>query len=116
MDDYPPEYVDHNLPLVLLSGLGPDPDEQDDLGPSSSSPPQDQYPLLQQNPVRIFSDFPLLTDPTAIAVRDALLRQDASETPWNARGGDKAAPARGAFAVKRVGRVGQRPSGCFHLY
>ena len=110
MDDYPAEYVDHNLPLVLLSGLGPDTKDEDAPGAFPPSPlPQQQYPLLQENPIQIFSDFPPLTGPTAIAVRDALLGQDASDTPWNA-GGDKETSTPGVFSVKRVGRVGQRPS------
>ncbi|KAL1956987.1 hypothetical protein VTO42DRAFT_6476 [Malbranchea cinnamomea] len=104
MDDYPSDYVDHNLPLILLSGLGPDPEKQES---PSSDPAAAQYPLFQENAIQIFSDFPLLTDPTARAVLDELLAHDASNTPWTGKGKEKAAGTR--FRIKRVGRTYNLP-------
>lgn len=103
MDALPPDYVDHNLPLILLSGLGSDPEanSQDGITPDDGV----EYPQLREGGVEIFSDFPLLTDSTAERVLNALLSQDATHRPWNARAGDV------GYKIKRVGRVGQRSSG-----
>lgn len=103
MDDYPADYVAHNLPLILLSGLGPEPAKQD--APSSESA-AGNYPLLQGNAIQIFSDFPLLTDSTATAVLDDLLSQDATDTLWNGQR-DKEKTSGTRFRIKRAGRVGQ---------
>ncbi|KAG5293500.1 hypothetical protein I7I50_03927 [Histoplasma capsulatum G186AR] len=97
MDAYPPDYVDHNLPLILLSGLGSDPEanSQDGITPDDGV----EYPHLREGGVEIFSDFPLLTDSTAERVLNALLSQDATHRPWNARAGDV------GYKIKRVGRT-----------
>ncbi|EDN04108.1 conserved hypothetical protein [Histoplasma mississippiense (nom. inval.)] len=97
MDALPPDYVDHNLPLILLSGLGSDPEanSQDGITPDDGV----EYPQLREGGVEIFSDFPLLTDSTAERVLNALLSQDATHRPWNARAGDV------GYKIKRVGRT-----------
>ncbi|KAL1967530.1 hypothetical protein VTN77DRAFT_3045 [Rasamsonia byssochlamydoides] len=78
MDAYPEDYVAHNLPLILLSGLEPDPDH----GVNSA---EAQYPLLQEKGTQIESDFPLLSGQLVDDLRTAFLQQDASGAPWNAR-------------------------------
>lgn len=105
MDDYPPDYVAHNLPLILLSGLGPEPEEQADAS-VETQPGQEPYPLLKENAIQIFSDFPVLTDSTATAVLNALLSQDASDTAWNSVK-ENARSSGTRLRIKRVGRVGQ---------
>jgi hypothetical protein len=105
MDAYPSDYIVHNLPLILLSGLGSDPEA---LGPSK--PDDLQYPRLRENGVQIFSDIPALTGSAADQLLDALLNEDASEAPWNSRSDGGGAGGIG-FRVKRVGRVGRHPFG-----
>ncbi|PGH15836.1 hypothetical protein AJ79_02217 [Helicocarpus griseus UAMH5409] len=109
MDAYPPDYVGHNLPLILLSGLGfePYPDPQD-----NSTAAQDdgaEYPLLRAHGIEIFSDFPLLTDSTAEKVLNALLSEDATGRPWNAKSEGLRSGAVG-YRIKRVGRTYILPS------
>ncbi|PGH19133.1 hypothetical protein AJ80_04211 [Polytolypa hystricis UAMH7299] len=99
MDAYPPDYVGHNLPLVLLSGLGSDNDGQD-----SSTLAGTEYPLLLEHGVQIFSDIPPLTEPNAERLLNALLSEDASNAPWNARN-DAGKAGTVGFRVKRVGRT-----------
>lgn len=110
MEAYPPDYIDHNLPLILLSGLGsdPQPDAQDKVIPDGGT----EYPPLRDGGVEIFSDFPLLTDSTAERVLNALLSEDATGRPWNSKSDGARAGAVG-YKVKRVGRVGQRSLGRF---
>lgn len=100
MDAYPEDYVAHNLPLVLLSGLGPDTDSLSEDGHGNLNS------LSEGNGIRIFSDFPNLTDSTAEELLQVLLDEDGSGAPWNAR--HNAGKAGGiGFRVKKVGRVGQ---------
>jgi hypothetical protein len=99
MDAYPEDYVAHNLPLVLLSGLGPDTGlsaEDDPLGKPSSN----------DEGIKIFSDFPVLTDSTAEELSKVLLDEDGSGAPWNSRHNAGRTGGVG-FRVKKVGRVGQ---------
>ncbi|OAX82087.1 hypothetical protein ACJ72_03562 [Emergomyces africanus] len=102
MDAFPPDYVDHNLPFILLSGLGsdPGPDARDKISPDDGT----EYPLLQESGVQIFSDFPLLTDSTAERVLTALLSEDATSRPWNAKN-DGARTGAVGYKIKRVGRT-----------
>ena len=102
MDAFPEDYVAHNLPLVLLSGLGPDtgsPSAEDGTGDFTSD----------DGGIKIFSDFPTLTDSTAEELSKVLLDEDGSEAPWNARHNAGRTGGVG-FRVKQVGRVGQHSS------
>lgn len=103
MDAYPEDYVAHNLPLILLSGLGSDTEDssEDFHGPSA----------FGGAGIRIFSDFPNLTDGTAEELLQLLLDEDGSTAPWNARHNAGSTGGIG-FRVKKVGRVGQH----FHPY
>ncbi|WEW55669.1 hypothetical protein PRK78_001102 [Emydomyces testavorans] len=99
MDAYPLDYVDHNLPLVLLSGLEPNGQRAQDL-PSSDTTSS----ALKDHGIQIFSDFPPLVDVTAEKLLAELLAEDASDAPWNARTyGGKAGGV--GFRVKQVGRT-----------
>ncbi|KAH0545011.1 hypothetical protein FGG08_000937 [Glutinoglossum americanum] len=95
MDVYPADYLVHNLPLVVLSGL------------ASSSQDQElasyEYPLLQENGVRISSELPLVTSPSADPLLRCFLEVDASHSPWSSRT-FKDAVGSIRFRVKVVGR------------
>lgn len=103
MDAYPEDYVTHNLPFILLSGL--DADVEDETEPSGV-----QYPLIHEKGTKISSDFPPLSGPVAEELRRILLEEDASEAPWNSRN-DIERSGRIGFRLKSVGRVGQHPIG-----
>ncbi|KAE8549706.1 hypothetical protein EYB25_008230 [Talaromyces marneffei] len=73
MDAYPNDYIVHNLPLVLLSGIAHEEDES-----NSNS----KYPSLHERGTTIESDFPLLTGPLVDNLRAAFIDHDASDAPW----------------------------------
>ncbi|KAJ6140785.1 hypothetical protein N7497_011678 [Penicillium chrysogenum] len=77
MDAYPEDYVNHNLPLVLLSGLEADTENE----PGTPS----DYPLLSEKGTHIFSDFPPLSGAVAEELRSLLLEEDSSQSPWKSR-------------------------------
>lgn len=102
MDGYPEDYVTHNLPFVLLSGL--------DAGADDGAQPSGvQHPLLHEKGTKIYSDFPSLSGPVAEELRRIFLEEDASEAPWNSRN-DFERSGRIGFRLKSVGRVGQHPN------
>lgn len=106
MDAYPNDYVNHNLPFVLLCGLEPDSEHV-------TEPPSD-YPLLAEKGPKIFSDFPPLSGAVAEELRRVLLQEDGSQMPWksipNTNGSPSASPI--GFKIKSVGRVGS----CLQLF
>lgn len=99
MDAYPEDYVNHNLPFVLLSGL--EADTENDTGISSS------YPLLSEKGTHIFSDFPPLSGAVAEELRSLFLDEDASQTPWKSRlsVSGNTTTAKIGYRIKSSGRV-----------
>lgn len=98
MDAYPNDYIVHNLPLVLLSGIAHEDDE---------SNPNPEYPSLQERGTIIESDFPLLTGPLVENLRIAFIDHDASDAPWrpsNDAGRSNGIPLR-IKTIKRVGLI-----------
>jgi len=100
MDAYPEDYVNHNLPLVLLSGL--EADAGDNSGAGSD------YPLLSERGTHIFSDFPPLSGGVAEELRSLLLQEDGTQMPWKSRVnmGRNTTTANVAYRIKSSGRVG----------
>ena len=105
MESYDEDYVAHNLPLILLSGLGTEPEVFHDHHARSKS-------ILDDGGFRIKVDAPDLTDNTAESLLQAFLAADSAEDPWNSRA-TSVKDNGGCFRIKRVGRVGQTP---FTLY
>lgn len=103
MEVYPEDYVEHNLPLVILSGLGGERDTSEETSERSRS-------LLLEGGFRIRADAAPVTGSTADALLQAFLFQDSSNVSWNSRA-TTTSDSVGNFRVKRVGRVGQAPSG-----
>lgn len=97
MDAYPKDFIAHNLPLILLSGLG---FVNEDLSQTAS------YPLLHEKSFRITSDLPPVTGSNAKQLRRTFLDADTSKSPWNGRH-DKERLYNIGFRVKEAGRVGQ---------
>lgn len=101
MDAYPPEYLVHNLPFVVLSGLGTRPE----LDPAQ--PLQDVLP--GRAITTISSDIPPVGGERASELLKDFLNYDATNMPRS--GGDLS--RRGnllGFRMRAVGRVGQAPA------
>ena len=97
MDEFPDDYVAHNLPLLLLSGLGPDPSNLPITSQRSKS-------LLQEGGFRLKSVLEPVTDSGADVLLQAFLDHDASKRKWN---GASVTNSRHSYHIRRVGRVGQ---------
>jgi hypothetical protein len=102
MDAYPDDYVAHNLPFFLISGLGDSSDHDD-------SSLEGQYPLLKENGLQIESDFPPLIGSLADDLRSAFRDHDASDAPWNSRAHTGQIAGNGV-KIKNIGRVSWSPS------
>jgi hypothetical protein len=83
MDGYPPAYVSHNLPLLVVSGLG-----------SAQEP-------ASKDGIRITSEIPSVETEDAETLLRHFKQSDASNLAWNGR----EHTGRNKFRVKTVGRV-----------
>ncbi|KAI9819952.1 MAG: hypothetical protein M1827_006522 [Pycnora praestabilis] len=97
MEAFPTNYVRHNLPLTVLSGLG-SLDLQ--LG---QDPEYLSYPLLREKGVKIGSELPPVTTPTANELLKEFIRLDGSDAPWNSRLDEGGSSMR--LSVKAIGRL-----------
>jgi trafficking protein particle complex subunit 11 len=86
MDAYAPAYVAHNVPLLVVSGLG--------SAPRSKS-------KAPEGATRITSEIPPVESEDAQALLRHFKDSDAGELAWNAR----EYSGRNKFRVKTVGRV-----------
>lgn len=103
MEAYPPAYVQHNLPFIVLSGLG----SQAEL-----DPPPSVHSLLPGRAVtRTSSEIPPVTGERADQLLQDFLSADGTNAPWNARNAGRKDIAHG-FRIRAVGRVGQAPVMC----
>ena len=100
MNAFPDDYVVHNLPLLLLSGLETiSQSEQDAVGRT--------HTFLQEGGFRIKTDIPIVQGPLAAQLLEAFRSQDASSIPWHSQA--LAARNGRSFKILSVGRVGQTP-------
>ncbi|PWY81793.1 hypothetical protein BO70DRAFT_315091 [Aspergillus heteromorphus CBS 117.55] len=97
MDAYPEDYVAHNLPFILLSGLESSSDDD-------QQPVRADYPLLKDKGVKIYSDFQPLSGSVAEELRRVLLEEDASRVPWEPRDDAYADPSKFEYRIKSIGR------------
>ncbi|KAH6678509.1 Gryzun, putative trafficking through golgi-domain-containing protein [Halenospora varia] len=84
MDGYPPAFVAHNVPLVVISGLGSTHDQV----------------RAHENGIRISSELPLVKSEDAEALLKHFKTGDASDLAWNGREHS----GRNKLRVKSVGR------------
>lgn len=99
MDVYPEEYVAHNLPLIVLSGL-----DSTDSTDVSSQP----HSLPEENGATLSTRLPPVAGEQAKQLLQEFLNADARDAPWNGRP-SKNRPASVGFRVRAAGRVGQTP-------
>ncbi|PBP26987.1 hypothetical protein BUE80_DR002055 [Diplocarpon rosae] len=83
MDGYAPAYVAHNIPLLVVSGLGPGTEEEP-----------------KRNGSRVTSEIPPVDSDDALSLLRNFKDGDASDLAWNAREHS----GRNKFRVKTVGR------------
>lgn len=102
MEAYPPEYVQHNLPFIVLSGLA----TTQELEP----PPPVHTVLPGRGSTSISSDIPPVLGDHADTLLQDFLSADATNAPWNARAPTRRGLAHG-LRIRAVGRVGQTPPG-----
>jgi hypothetical protein len=92
MDGYAPAYVAHNLPLLIVSGLGADP------SPTNAR--------LKEGGVIITSDIAPLESEDAKALLEHFKDNDAESLPWNGYEHSE----KNKFRVKIIGRVAKEAS------
>ncbi|OJJ49544.1 hypothetical protein ASPZODRAFT_12675 [Penicilliopsis zonata CBS 506.65] len=102
MDAYPEDYVAHNLPLILLSGLEAGCEETAEAGNTD-------YPLLNERGSQIYSDFPSLSGTIAEELRTVLMEEDASQAPWNSRNETHNESSGIRVQIKSIGRSFKLP-------
>ncbi|CAO2650601.1 Nn.00g018930.m01.CDS01 [Neocucurbitaria sp. VM-36] len=100
MDAYPPDYVQHNLPFIVLSGLG--------NSKELDAPPPVQDALPGRAITSINSESPLVTGDRADELLHEFLSADGTNAPWNGRGVGQKGSTHG-FRIRAVGRNFQLP-------
>lgn len=100
MDAFGDDYVVHNLPLLLLSGLEGRQHARSDVSQSAASP-------LYEGGFRVRTDLPPLDSSDAVRLRDTFLAQDGTQGVWKAQS-PSSTQGKG-FRVRSIGRVGQAP-------
>lgn len=90
MDDYPAGSLDHNLPLLVVSGLSTVPTK-----------PLLTDPALKEQSVLIRSELPPVDSREAKTILRYIQEADATGLPWNGQETSK----KYKFKIKAVGRV-----------
>ena len=101
MDVFPKDYADHNLPLLLLSGLETEAADTSSAGSAST--------VLREGGFRLKTDLPVLKSPLAAALLRSFFQHDAGDVPWRA-GAHEGSQSVGALNIRSIGRVGQAHS------
>lgn len=97
MEAYPDAYVQHNLPFIVLSGLG---------SHAERDPPVSVHTVLPgRAATRTSSEIPPVTGERADQLLQDFLSADGTNAPWNPRGFTRRDVAHG-FRIRAVERVG----------
>ncbi|PYH82098.1 hypothetical protein BO82DRAFT_431935 [Aspergillus uvarum CBS 121591] len=102
MDAYPEDYVTHNLPFILLSGLESESEE-------NREDTSNNYPFLHDKGATIDSDLPSLSGSVAEELRRVLLDEDASHVAGSPREEEHIDSARAQYRIKSIGRSYRLP-------
>lgn len=103
MDAYPPDYVAHNLPFIVLSGLG--------TRKELEQVPPVQNILSGRAVTSVSSELPVVIGDRANELLQEFLSADGTNSPWNGRTPTRRGLTHG-FRIRSVGRVGQAPGEC----
>jgi trafficking protein particle complex subunit 11 len=98
MDDYPRAYVEHNLPLVIVSGLVADDLLDDRHGVEATD-------KLVQRGFPIRSKFPPVAGDRAEQLLQEFMSVDGRDAPWNSATRNSKGGLHN-FRIRAVGRVG----------
>ena len=98
MNSYPDDYIVHNLPLVILTGLEPNNSPETPFGEKT-------YEFLGDGGFRVRAELPALRHPLISDLRAALLFHDQTKAAWRPQLAEKADQSP-AFKIRSVGRVG----------
>ncbi|PWW77011.1 hypothetical protein C7212DRAFT_357436 [Tuber magnatum] len=90
MDAYPTEFITHETPLLILSGLGE---------PEAQTP---AYPLLEEGGFKTSSELPPVTTSASVQLLECFQRFDASSGVWSGRAERLAKSP--AFRIRAIGR------------
>lgn len=101
MEAYPAAYVQHNLPFIVLSGLG----SQSEVAP----PPSVHSVLPGRAATRTSSEIAPVAGERADQLLHDFLNADGTNAPWNARNSSRGDLAHG-FRIRAVGRVCKAPA------
>lgn len=99
MDAYPSDYVDHNLPLIVISGLG---------SPLKLENEDNNSSYRHGAGSAVTSDFPAVEGDRAAHLLQEFLSADANPAPWNGRA-IKGKDGLLGFRIRATGRVGLTP-------
>ena len=97
MEEYPSDFVLHNLPFIVLSGLG--------TSTELEAPRRVQDALPGRAVTLISSEIPSATGDRANELLREFLSADGTQAPWNGRGFSRRGLTHG-FRIRAVGRVG----------
>ncbi|CAN9176072.1 unnamed protein product [Alternaria alternata] len=100
MDAYPSDFVVHNLPFIVLSGLA--------TSKEVDPPPSVQHVLPGRAVTSISSDIPPVDGDRANELLQEFLSADGTSAPWNARDFSRRGITHG-FRIRSVGRNFQLP-------
>ncbi|KAF1840997.1 uncharacterized protein K460DRAFT_347520 [Cucurbitaria berberidis CBS 394.84] len=100
MDAYPSDYVQHNLPFILLSGLG--------SSKELDSPPPVQNVLPGRAVTTVSPETPPVTGDRAEELLREFLSADGTNAPWNGRASGQKGITHG-LRIRAVGRNFQLP-------
>ncbi|KAI1535745.1 hypothetical protein PtrSN002B_007105 [Pyrenophora tritici-repentis] len=104
MEAYPSDFVVHNLPFIVLSGLATN---------KELDPPRPVQDVLPGRAVtNISSDIPPVTSERASELLHEFLSADGTNAPWNGRSFSRRGITHG-FRIRSVGRV-QPPAHLHH--
>ncbi|KAI9758139.1 MAG: hypothetical protein M4579_003171 [Chaenotheca gracillima] len=98
MDAYPEQFLAHNLPLIILSGL------DGDHAQSTQDVEGSSYPLIGETGPRINDESPPVATPTAKELLQCFLKADARGAPWNGKTGERGQTPSIGFRIKGTGR------------
>lgn len=101
MEAYPLDYVSHNLPFIVLSGLT--------ISQEVDPPPPAHDVLPGRAVTNISTDIPPVEGQRAGELLQEFLNADGTGAPWNGRGFSRRGLTHG-FRIRAVGRVGQAPA------
>lgn len=101
MEAYPPDYVVHNLPFIVLSGLG--------VSKEREPPAAAQDVLPGRAVTTINAESPPVASERATELLDEFLSADGTNAPWNGRSFHRSGLTHG-FRFRAVGRQYQLPA------